>query len=200
MAALSLSSSFCANDRIHRPSKQQDRALLFKQFDPWLQRLMRRYRMSAEAREDALGDLYCRFCHLLDIYDPSRNIPLEPYLYRQLGAQLYSIARSGWRRSKRELPYYSEESADHDSRLGGDPTPEWNDGLVTGQVRSLLPAAFLQISSRQRRVLVLRYYGDLPYEEIAQRMDIRPATARSLARNALNSLREWMRKRRVAWE
>lgn len=46
------------------------------------------------------------------------------------------------------------------------------------------------LSDRQRVVVVLRYFVDLPDAEIAQTLDCRPATVRSLARRALAKLRE----------
>lgn len=178
----------------------RDREALFGRFLPWLQRLMRRYRMSPEAREDAYGELYCRFCTLLEQYEPQRGVPFEPYLYRQLGAFLYTHARSGWRRSRRELPFLAEDGAESLGCLAGDPTPEWDDRLMTTHVRRLLPTAMREIPMRQKRVVALRYLHELSYEEIADRLQIQPATARSLARHGLHSLREWMRKRRVAWD
>jgi RNA polymerase sigma factor (sigma-70 family) len=176
----------------------KEREMLFGRFDPWLKRVMRRYKMTPEAREDAYGDLYCHFDELLDRYDPERGIPLLPYLYRQLGAFLYTHARSGWRRRRRELPFYSDDGAENIGHLTGDPTREWDDRLVMTQVGALLPHAFREIPVRQQRVITMRYCDELAYDEIAERLNIKTATARSLARHGLQSLREWMRKRRIA--
>ncbi len=142
-------------------SRLADRETLFATFTPWLNRQMRRYRLNSEEREDAYGELFCRLCSLLDQYDPQRGIPLEPYLYRQLGAFLYSHARTGWRRNRRELPFYAEDGSENIAHLAGDPTPEWDDHLVTTQVQSLLPIAFRQIPARQQDAITLRYFHDL---------------------------------------
>lgn len=173
------------------------REKLFKRFNPWLQKLMRRYRMTHEAREDALGDLYCHFCNLLEKFDPGRGVPLEPYLYRQLGAFLYTHARSNWRRSRRELPLYSDSGHETVGHLAGDPTRDWDDRLASHYVQSLLPMAFEDMPTRQYLVITMRYCRDQSYEEIASQLGIKLATARSLARNGLNSLREWMQERRA---
>lgn len=50
-----------------------------------------------------------------------------------------------------------------------------------------------RLSDRQRAVIVLRYFVDLPDVEIASMLECRPATVRSLARRALNALREELR-------
>jgi RNA polymerase sigma factor (sigma-70 family) len=47
-----------------------------------------------------------------------------------------------------------------------------------------------RLSERQRIVVVLRYFVDIPDPEIAEAMGVRPATVRSLARRALASLRK----------
>lgn len=43
---------------------------------------------------------------------------------------------------------------------------------------------------RQRAALVLRYYEDLPFDEVARLMGCRPSTARSLARRGLARMKE----------
>lgn len=50
-----------------------------------------------------------------------------------------------------------------------------------------------QLSERQRAVIVLRYFVDLPDAEIASTLGCRPSTVRSLARRALHALREELR-------
>lgn len=50
--------------------------------------------------------------------------------------------------------------------------------------------ALERLSERQRIVVVLRYFVDIPDEEIAEVLGVRPATVRSLARRALRVLRK----------
>ncbi len=47
-----------------------------------------------------------------------------------------------------------------------------------------------RLSDRQRIVVVLRYFVDMTDRDIAQVLDVRPTTVRSLARRALAVLRE----------
>jgi RNA polymerase sigma factor (sigma-70 family) len=51
-------------------------------------------------------------------------------------------------------------------------------------------AALRSLPVRQRAVLALRFYEDLPFDEIAALVGCRPATARSLARRGLARLKE----------
>src|SRR5215469_5726135 len=55
--------------------------------------------------------------------------------------------------------------------------------------RDRLRRALLKLPARQRTVLVLRYYADMPDERIAQMMDTSPATVRSQAARGLAALR-----------
>lgn len=55
--------------------------------------------------------------------------------------------------------------------------------------RDRLRRALLKLPVRQRTVLVLRYYADMPDERIAQVMDTSPATVRSQAARGLAALR-----------
>ena len=52
-----------------------------------------------------------------------------------------------------------------------------------------LRGALDRLTDRQRLVVVLRHFADLPDEEIAEALDARPATVRSLAYRALAALR-----------
>lgn len=61
--------------------------------------------------------------------------------------------------------------------------------------RSELIRAIEQLPPRQRETLVLRYYLDLPDDEIATLMGISPSTVRSTAHRALESVGRRVRER-----
>ena len=50
--------------------------------------------------------------------------------------------------------------------------------------------ALQALPDRQREALSLRFYADLPTEEIARLLDVRPATVRSLIHRGLTALKE----------
>ena len=74
--------------------------------------------------------------------------------------------------------------ARHQAIPSGDPDPEMPAHLI--EVREALDC----LSERQRVVIVLRYFVDLPDIEIACILDCRPTTVRSLARRAFRVLRK----------
>jgi RNA polymerase sigma-70 factor (sigma-E family) len=60
--------------------------------------------------------------------------------------------------------------------------------VLSGEDRQEVMQAVRRLPARQREVLVLRFYLDLPDDEIARLMNIRPSTVRSAAARALDTL------------
>ena len=86
---------------------------------------------------------------------------------------------SWWRRASR---VHEQPVADPPDRAGTEPT-----GAV--DERDAMWAALATLPPRQRAVLVLRYYEDLPEAEIARVLDIAPGTVKSQAAKGLAKLR-----------
>ncbi len=118
--------------------------------------------------QDALVGLYPRWERISRAGDP------EPYVRRSI-----TNARiTRWRRHR-------EHASDDLSVLDGvtdDLTAEVTDAHVFGQL-------FATLSTRQRAALVLRFYDDLEFSEIARQLDCAEPTARSLVHRALADLR-----------
>src|ERR1041385_5418385 len=58
----------------------QNRDILYAELQPLVRRLISQYGDDAESRKDLAGEIYCRFCTILESFDESRGIPLRPYL------------------------------------------------------------------------------------------------------------------------
>ncbi len=164
------------------------REQFYAEFTPLVRRLIRQYGEDPELRQDLEGEIYCRFCELLDSYDRERGIPLRPYLVRMLSASIYTFSRSHWRRQHRETSLEAGETT-IDALQCEDPSRQWDHDLVTRDLIHRLPDAIALLPARQRSVVVWRYYEGRAFEEIAERLRVRPATARSLLRHGLNNLR-----------
>lgn len=101
---------------------------------------------------------------------------------------LFSIAanlmRDRWRRQARrgESP-----SLDDDGLADDGPTPE--EAVLERATREDLREALLQLPLEQRSALILRYYHDLSYEEIAGALACPLGTVRSRIHNGLARLR-----------
>ena len=168
-----------------------DRESLFAEFQPLVRRLVRQYGDTAELRQDLAGEIYYRFCSILEAFDPSRGVPLKPYVVRQLSASVYTYARRGWMRQRREFSY-EEKAQICEPTHREDPTREWDDKLALEEVLKGLPQAISKLPKRQRQVVVWRYYEQRSFEEIADILSVKTATARSLLRHGINNLRRHM--------
>ncbi len=161
---------------------------LFGEFQPLVQRLIRQYGDEPELREDLIGEIYCRFRALVHAYDPGRGVPLRPYLVHQLAYSVYSFVRRQWRRHKREFSLEIDAIA-RAIPSSEDVSARWDDAMMMQKVQDGLPYAISQLSLRQRQVVIWRYYEARSFEEIAERLNVRLATARSTLRHALKNMR-----------
>jgi len=58
--------------------------------------------------------------------------------------------------------------------------------------KSKLEAAFMELSSRQKEILYLKYYSEMDYDEISELMDLNYQSARNLVSRALSKLSKYM--------
>jgi RNA polymerase sigma-70 factor (sigma-E family) len=75
------------------------------------------------------------------------------------------------------------------------PAPSAEAAVLRSEERDELLRAVEFLPRRQRETLVLRYYLDLPDEDIARLMDVRQSTVRSTAHRALVSLARTLKER-----
>jgi RNA polymerase sigma-70 factor (ECF subfamily) len=73
-----------------------------------------------------------------------------------------------------------------------DPAGEPGESLLRAEARAALDTALDALTEPQRRVLLLRYYGNLAFEEIASVLDCPLNTALSHCRRGLLALRQLM--------
>ena len=168
----------------------QSRDILYAELQPLVRRLIRQYGDDVESRADLAGEIYCRFCAILESYDESRGVPLRPYLIRQLTTSVYSYSRRQWRTRKREIGLDADTVVALDNRPS-DPSREWDHEIATKQIANCLPEAISRLPRRQRQVVLWRYFDSHSFEEIADVLEVQVATARSLLRHGLNNLRKW---------
>ncbi len=173
---------------MHSTFTEMDREALYQELQPLVKRLIRQYGESPEMRQDLQGEVYCRFCALLEAYDPGRGVPLRPYLVRQLTASVYTFARSGWRSRQREVSMEALWGV-NEARSGLDPADGWIERLTQQDMLKSLPQAVASLPKRQRQALIWRYYDEKSHAEIADLLNIEVSSARSLLRHALNGLR-----------
>ncbi|SOC51780.1 SigE family RNA polymerase sigma factor [Ornithinimicrobium cerasi] len=120
------------------------------------------------------------FAKLSSRWDSVRDGSPDAYVRRIV----YHDAVSGWRRWGRRhtVTEPAEVGALLERHTANDPVVDWVDGADVRQALGELP-------SRQRAVIVLRYYEDLSEAQIADALGVAPGTVKTLARGALINLR-----------
>jgi RNA polymerase sigma factor (sigma-70 family) len=119
---------------------------------------------SRHAAEDAVQDAFIRVAKAWDhVHTP------VPYLR----TAVVNSARDRARQSHRERSYTEGRV---DAELPPDENAMWE--------------AVQKLRQKQREAIVLRFYSDLSYRDIADHLDCTSSTARSLVRRALIALRE----------
>ncbi len=138
-----------------------------------------------EDAEDATSEVFMKLRTALGRYDES--LPFRPWLTAV--AARHCLDRL--RRRRREMRLFETEAEEPApaAKPGESPLA----GLLADEGRAALAAAIARLPERQRVPLVLRYHGELSYDEIAERLDwTRQRVAVSLFR-AKQSLRRALR-------
>jgi RNA polymerase sigma factor (sigma-70 family) len=102
--------------------------------------------------------------------------PLRPWFLAIVANQCRSVRRKSWAYVKPLEPAETRDPSDPDARID-------------------LTRALSVLDYNQRLVLALRYYLDMPFEEIAQVMGVTPKAARNRADRAVERLRPFFRVR-----
>jgi len=127
---------------------------------------------SQHAAEDAVQDALARACERWDRV--GRTTDPDTYVRRMI----VNAHISRWRRTRRESPV--------EALVAADPQPDLADRVGT---ESAVWAVCADLPPRQRAAVVLRFYEDLEYAEIAGLLSCSEATVRSHVHRALGALR-----------
>ncbi|HYF90720.1 MAG TPA: sigma-70 family RNA polymerase sigma factor [Symbiobacteriaceae bacterium] len=140
------------------------------------------YRMCGDAghAEELMQETFVRALRAADRYRPEASVK----------TWLLSIAtnllRDQWRRRKRwgpMLPF---------SDWGGGATDSMDDEVLLHIEHEQVRAGLLQLPLEQRSVILLRYYEELSYEEIARTLSVPIGTVRSRIHNGLQRLKRML--------
>ncbi len=133
------------------------------------------------AAEDLLQEVFCRAWQARGRYcDTGRE---RAYLLRIADR----LACDHARRRKREAPVAGVENDVADQ--AGRESPPW-ERMARVETQRLLAAALEALSEPQRRTLLLRYYGNLEFNEIAEQLGSPLNTVLSHNRRGLLALRQ----------
>jgi RNA polymerase sigma-70 factor, ECF subfamily len=150
---------------------------LYREHVPGVFRLCRRALPTREDAEDATADIFLKVRLKLMQYDSNR--PFRPWLYKLAANHCWDELRR--RRRKTELP-------DPDTLSAGTPGPLAH--LITQEEGRDVRAGLRKLGDRDRLVVVMRYYAELSYKEIADVLSVPPSLVGVLLLRARRRLRQ----------
>ena len=162
---------------------------LFRQFAPAIFRFCRRALPAREDAEDATSEIFMKVRDKLDQYDASR--PFSAWLYKVSANHCWDILRR--RRIRQDL-----ETGEVETLPLEHPDPGQLDQLLEESTNQQVRAALDKLPARARMALVLRYYSDMSYDEIATALGVRRAFVGVVLLRARHQFREILTGRKIS--
>jgi RNA polymerase sigma-70 factor (ECF subfamily) len=154
---------------------------LYRQYAPAIFRFCRRAMPTREDAEDATAEIFIKVHEKLGQYDSSR--PFGAWLYKVAGNHCWDMLRR--RRVRQDL-----ETGDVESMPLEHPDPGQLDRLLAESTSQQVRAALEKLPARARMALLLRYYSDMSYDDIAEMLGVRRTFVGVLLLRARHQLRE----------
>ena len=154
---------------------------LYRLFAAPLFRFCRRVLPTREDAEDAAMDVFMKLKSKLGQYDPQR--PFSAWLYKVAANHCWDLLRR--RKIRQDL-----ETEDAETLPLEHPDPGQLDQVISEQTSGGVRQALGRLSDRARMALVLRYYADMSFDEIAEALGLRRAFVGVVLLRARHELRQ----------
>jgi len=154
---------------------------LYREFAPAIFRFCRRAMPTHEDAEDATMEIFMKLRGKLEQYDPTRSFT----------AWLYKIAANHcWDMLRRRKGRQDKETDDVDNVPLEHPDPNQLERLIEERSNEEVRKALGRLGARARMALVMRYYSDMSYDEIADALGVRRAFVGVVLLRARHELRQ----------
>lgn len=154
---------------------------LYRLYAPAIFRFCRRALPAREDAEDATTEIFMKLRQKLGTFDASR--PFTAWLYKVASNHCWDMLRR--RRIRQDL-----ETGDLETLPLEHPDPSQIERLQAEHTSKELTKGLTKLPDRARMALVLRYYADMSYDEIAETLGVRRAFVGVLLLRARHQLRE----------
>jgi len=154
---------------------------LYRQYAPAIFRFCRRLLPAREDAEDATTEIFVKVRQKIATYDSSR--PFNAWLYKVASNHCWDTLRR--RRIRQDL-----ETGDLETLPLEHPDPSQLERLQREHTGKEVRAGLARLPDRARMALVLRYYADMSYEEIADTLGVRRPFVGVLLLRARHQLRD----------
>jgi RNA polymerase sigma-70 factor, ECF subfamily len=154
---------------------------LYREYAPAIFRFCRRALPTREDAEDATMEIFMKLREKLNQYDTTRSF--TAWLYKVAANHCWDILR---RRKIRQ----DKETGDVESLPLEHPEPTQLEKLIEQRSSEEVRKALEKMSGRARMALVMRYYSDMSYDEIADALGVRRAFVGVVLLRARHELRQ----------
>jgi RNA polymerase sigma factor (sigma-70 family) len=154
---------------------------LYKDYAPAIFRFCRRALPTREDAEDATMEIFMKLREKLNQYDETRSF--SAWLYRVAANHCWDILRRRKIRQDKETDDVETVPLEH-------PDPNQLDKLIEQRTGEEVREALHKLGARARMALVLRYYSDMSYDEIADELGVRRAFVGVVLLRARHELRQ----------
>jgi RNA polymerase sigma-70 factor, ECF subfamily len=153
---------------------------LYREYAPAIFRFCRRAMPTREDAEDATMEIFMKLREKLSQYDQSRSF--TAWLYKMSANHCWDMLR---RRKVRQ----GKETEDVDELPLATTDPSQLEKLIEERSGEEVRKALDKLGARARMALVMRYYSDMSYDEIADALGVRRAFVGVVLLRARHDLR-----------
>jgi len=154
---------------------------LYREYAPAIFSFFRRALPTREDAEDATMEIFMKLRDKLSQYDESRSF----------SAWLYKVAANHcWDLLRRRKIRQDKETEDLENVPLAHPDPSQLDRMIEQKSSEEVRRALDKLGSRARMALVMRYYSDMSYDEIADALGVRRAFVGVVLLRARHELRQ----------
>jgi len=137
---------------------------LYRDYAPAMFRFCRRALPTREDAEDATMDIFIKVQKNLSQYDTTRSF--SAWLYKVAANHCWDILRRRKIRQDKETGDVENVPLEH-------PDPSILDKMIEERTSEEVRKALGKMGARARMALVMRYYSDMSYDEIADALGVR---------------------------
>ncbi len=154
---------------------------LYHDYAPAIFRFCRRALPTREDAEDATMEIFMKLRDKLSQYDQTRSF--SAWLYKVAANHCWDILRRRRIRQDKETDDLESVPLEH-------PEPSQLEKLIEERSSEEVRRALEKLGTRARMALVMRYYSDMTYDEIADALGVRRAFVGVVLLRARHELRQ----------
>jgi RNA polymerase sigma-70 factor, ECF subfamily len=154
---------------------------LYREYAPAIFRFCRRALPTREDAEDATMEIFMKLRDKLIQYDQTRSF--SAWLYKVAANHCWDLLRRRKTRQDKETEDLENVPLEH-------PDPNQLEKLIEQRTSEEVRRALAKLGSRARMALVMRYYSDMSYDEIADALGVRRAFVGVVLLRARHELRQ----------